>query len=936
MIQPKPATADGDDKTLSFGQALSLEYEAIWPREPSAAPAEFADADAYLKHVLADQHPKQMALCLSGGGIRSAAFALGVIQTMASQGLLARFHYLSTVSGGGYIGSWLQAWMLEEARRRDGPRARVGTADVLEVQRQLTSGASPTGPLDQLRGFTSYLTPQPGLASPDTWAGAILWLRNVAINWAVFGPALLAVALVPLVYRDLIEAVRPALTPWLVLAALAAVASSAIGACFALPSHRGQPRPSNQSGTTSIYVESAAIVRSSARPAWIWAALLPLAMSPVLLGGGGPPEQVLHVQAGGHVFGPAAVLGASTGVALMAAYLIAWAMTPRDQGSELYASSLGPWIAGCVAACMILAFGVRLGYDTLTWMPRREGAAWLAVLGPFWTMLAHLSLSTVFVGLRTKARRGDLDREWLARLSSLKVVPALLAAVLAAVCLILPGVLQHADIPHLYASSVSVFTAVSGVTAALLGTSAKTPPVAPGGPRLLSVATVTVLATFGFAIGLFALLASAGQSLARLLSSQVDPTGSAPIWAATLAAAVGAFVVALLLGRRVNVNRFSLHNVYRNRLVRAFLGSARGSDRNDQDQFTKFAAADNPRLCELAPAAGQTRRLFPVIGTSLNLTHDGRRKWAERKAAPFVMTPVACGSESLKGKESLGGKGGRFVDPALYGGVERESGVEGEPLGITLGTAMAVSGAAVSPNMGYHSSPATAFLLTLFNLRLGIWLPNPATTSADAQRYAQPPHALSALLDEMLGRVGDRGSSIYLSDGGHFDNLGLYEMVRRGCRLIVVVDTGEDPEHAFSDLGDALRKIRIDQQVEITFPTPLPIAAAAEWTDRNRPFALGRITWPSPNRTSGRVLYIKPSLFEGVPMDLRAYARRDPSFPNDSTLDQFFTESRFESYRRLGEFIGHKLEDRDYAGAILSEFLEELRGHDPLPMPKGA
>ena len=116
----------------------------------------------------------------------------------------------------------------------------------------------------------------------------------------------------------------------------------------------------------------------------------------------------------------------------------------------------------------------------------------------------------------------------------------------------------------------------------------------------------------------------------------------------------------------------------------------------------------------------------------------------------------------------------------------------------------------MSPSWGYHSSRITAFLMTLFNVRLGIWLPNPSKATADELRLARPRNSLMALIDEMLGETTDDSQAIYLSDGGHFENLGLYEMFRRRCSSILVVDAGADEACSLFDLGNAIRKAEID------------------------------------------------------------------------------------------------------------------------------
>ena len=225
---------------------------------------------------------------------------------------------------------------------------------------------------------------------------------------------------------------------------------------------------------------------------------------------------------------------------------------------------------------------------------------------------------------------------------------------------------------------------------------------------------------------------------------------------------------------------------------------------------------------------------------------------------------------------------------------------------------MTISGAAVSPNRGYASSPATAFLMTLFDVRLGAWLPNPARLRGAALARSRPPNALVALTDEMLLRADATRTTVYLSDGGHFDNLGIYEMIRRCCRLIVAVDADADPHYDYFDLGAAVRRIRIDFATDIAFDAPLA---------HDRGWALATITYP--NGARGRLLYIKPTLPADVTADCLAYRRLDPAFPFDATIDQFFTESRFESYRVLGRNLARSMLAAD-APAEVKTFLAAL------------
>jgi hypothetical protein len=379
-----------------------------------------------------------------------------------------------------------------------------------------------------------------------------------------------------------------------------------------------------------------------------------------------------------------------------------------------------------------------------------------------------------------------------------------------------------------------------------------------------------------------------------------------------------------------NVNRFSLNGFYRNRLAKAFLGAARGDTRSP-DPLTGFDARDNIRMHSLwpdtaSPAASAVepsndappkgppavrRALFPVINLALNVSATARLAWQERKAEPFVVTPFACGSGLLDADQQTSPRGA-YVPAPEYSGREADRTLHGR--GITLADAVSVSGAAVSPNMGYHSSPIAAFLMTLFNLRLGAWLPNPVKWRGlgDKDPSLRKTNALVPFLAELGGATDDTTHDVYLSDGGHFENLGLYEMIRRRCRFILVSDGGCDPDFDFADLGNAIRKISIDLRADIEFkevklgPRTTPVAGKLA-------YAVAEIAYPGGAGRTGTLIYLKPSVIDELPMDVQAYALANLAFPHESTADQWYSESQFESYRRLGQFLAGRLGKSDYA-----------------------
>lgn len=982
--------------------ALEEESNAIWGRPPPGERA--ASAGKWTPYLHAAQRHAPAALCLSGGGIRSAAFALGVMQGLARLGLLTRFHYLSTVSGGGYAGGWLTRWIVEEEKRLRQAAEQAGmeaglTAEearaaasearaararrreaAASVEAQLANPEPPRSPpppgqsgreappLRELRRWTNFLTPQTGFASTDTMAGLALWLRNLLLTWLILMPAFMALAMLPEVAQAgaLVLASLP-FPAWAATAPLGLLLAVAVWrSCAELPSYA---HPAT--GPSPPEAEPEKVVRRLRHwivwLSWLWAFLLPLALAKPLLAEGP---------------GHAATIGAATSLAacLVGYVFAAW----RTQGHRRhFVANLGWWGLACAGSAGLLWLGLFLAHRLLhDWGGLASWPLRLALavsLLPLCVLGAQMVLTVLYAGLRNteaspahEAPQGapllrrlgagwrrswegwlhrslretpaslqpDLDREWMARLSALKLPAPLAWAALGLVCLVLPALLGSSALtgPALaewWKQATAVVGAVSGAVAWLLGGSGATggaKPLAGGGRWRVPLDWLAVAASYVFLAALLFGLSRAGVALARWLSG-AEPGFSLPQGLAVLA---GAALLSVLAARKFRVNRFSMHATYRNRLVRAFLGSARatgsGMASRNAEPFTAFDGADNLPMHSLWPApppAGETEEeqkplpLFPVINLALNVTGAEEIAWQERKALSFSVTPLRCGwSNPLEATARHFGSGaGYYADSARYAGQEGDASwiADQSRPGITLGTAMTLSGAALSPNMGYHSSPATALVLTLFNARLGAWLPNPAPltpggrlrTPSEAQeaerlRRSSPRFALGPLFDELRGSSKTTSPYVYLSDGGHFDNLGLYEMVRRRCRFVVVSDASADAGCGFGDLGMAVRKIFIDQGVRIEFPSLPMLPRAQALAGDPRGFVLGEIHYPDmPGRKDhtpdGWLLYIKPQWRKDLPADIRAYADANALFPHESTGDQWFAESQFEAYRRLGE-----------------------------------
>ena len=229
---------------------------------------------------------------------------------------------------------------------------------------------------------------------------------------------------------------------------------------------------------------------------------------------------------------------------------------------------------------------------------------------------------------------------------------------------------------------------------------------------------------------------------------------------------------------------------------------------------------------------------------------------------------------------------------------------------------MAISGAAVSPNMGYYSSPLVTFLMTLFNVRLGWWLGNPGPAGARHYPLAYPKSAIYPIIAEALGLTDDRNSYIYLSDGGHFENLGLYEMVLRRVRLIVVSDASDDADFQYDNLGNAVQKIRIDLGIPIEFKSmqifprkdkkkgAFCAIGTIGYSAVDTIDSFGEFGKPTPVKApDGIIIYLKPIFYGDEPRDIYHYAMTHETFPHESTVNQWFSESQFESYRKLGSYV---------------------------------
>jgi hypothetical protein len=244
---------------------------------------------------------------------------------------------------------------------------------------------------------------------------------------------------------------------------------------------------------------------------------------------------------------------------------------------------------------------------------------------------------------------------------------------------------------------------------------------------------------------------------------------------------------------------------------------------------------------------------------------------------------------------------------------------------------MAVSGAAANPNTGSGGRGLTrsrliAVLMAFLGLRLGYWLPN---FGRDRPPTWLPNHVWPGLSTILPYGHDERNWFLELSDGGHFENLALYELVRRRARLIILCDGAQDPDFAFEDLQRAQRRIAADFGATIelsaaTIERLIPCKTDHRFPESDLKLAeaghvVGAIRYA--DGSTATLIYLKTALTPGLPVELLGYRGANPTFPDQSTADQFFDEEQFEAYRELGFRIAAAMMQEDRARSRIDAVL---------------
>jgi hypothetical protein len=838
-------------------QLADEEAGSIETRRRAAGPK--SKDDPRWKQADPDKHPlppDTVGVALSGGGIRSATFCLGVFRALARMDLLRRIDFISTVSGGGYFGSFLGGLYVPRPLRKE---CSPNGQDVERVRGALLDSRS--WPIDWLRENGRYL-------SPNGAGDALLAGAALVRNWV----------------------------------AVIVVVTSTLFTLFAAAAWLAQP----------------------------------LARGLATLGEWPPPltwlGQMLEVgQATSATAGPAYALAVSPYavlpmVCLVFAVALGWAYWfTQPFGFSLRRAVIPPFFfaAALLAATLVL-----------DWSP-----GWRGLLG------AVAALALLFWAVTSSGRlnRGDEEgrrrtRNRLSRCLSVTLwttVGLLVFVLLDTIGLKLAGSQQ----PLVWKTALSIGAGLLGA----LGIAQRVLPL------LAAFGRGTRLSPRPQALaGVAALLV--GSTLFVGLSAAAHAIAPDRLWYFVAAGVL----VTLASARTMPFLNLSSHNsLYGQRLTRAYLGASNENRRNQHSTVTELREGDSISLDSYDPAA----RGGPLhlINVTLNETVSGKSQLEQRDRKGLPMSVGTCGISVGRRDHALWVDGRRGRKLRAVSTAEGESDFQifpkdgfVEPEQLDLGDWTSISGAAFTPGLGARTSLSLSVLLGLANVRLGYWWDcgvspgsRPPKSRIPETRMAWIGRLLTAvapvhahLCDELLARFhGPARRHWYLSDGGHSENTGAYELIRRRVPFIVICDNGCDPGYEFADLANLARRVRVDLGAELAFFAKdqlrnvlpgelLSYFGTIEDFDPKRqqdrldpsPHALlAGVFYEDPLREKrepdSMILVLKPSLSGDEPLDVRQYRAEHGAFPQEPTADQFFDEAQWESYRRLGEHIASRVFD---------------------------
>jgi hypothetical protein len=337
------------------------------------------------------------------------------------------------------------------------------------------------------------------------------------------------------------------------------------------------------------------------------------------------------------------------------------------------------------------------------------------------------------------------------------------------------------------------------------------------------------------------------------------------------------------------LNFFSLQALYRSGLRKAYVLRRASKEEQDRQEGKEVIPRGNERflLSGLMGENGPPDMPYQLIVTALNTSGDTQLERLGRRSDGMLLASLRSGSRVTG------------YAPTATSAAFKD---------ITLGDAMAASGAAASPNMGRNTNTSLAILLTLFNVRIGTWIPNPNEIKRTriSNRFL-----VWYWLKELFGIASADDNLVYLTDGGHFDNSAIYELLKRRCKYIIAIDASKD----IGNLATVARLARIDfgVQMDVDMAPFMP-----DDTGRStQPYVVAKLKYPQVTGDTdavGYLLWVSTARTEGQKPDVIRYGEMNTDFPFDSTGDQLFDQSQFESYRQLGHTAVRAALSRDLVG----------------------
>ncbi len=805
--------------------------------ETDATVMEFEREALFGKDSRDSKAPLGVALAFSGGGIRSASFGLGVLQALCNAKCFEKFDYLSTVSGGGYLGSAI-SWL----RKIVGPKFTLefGSAAIGARTCEPTK-AAPAAAVESARD--------------SAMNQSIRWLKNVLQPPpAVVPDAAESAEDAPHVWLDFLRQHGNYLKPS-TISSLALVGNALRGAIFNL-------------GVYGTVVSG------------LLACMLKLGLLPVsgeaASGLDGPPLVIgtwsLYVRSASFALLAALLFTAS----IMLYGIATWLATKSNE----FAAALGALLTfGLLAALFVVCGGsyewpFHRGFH---WAESGWGWRWPLALSLGLVALRCLALVADAWGERASAKgsggRPHATWHYLARVLYQRLLGGALGGLIGVIIVhTLPVVSAWLD-----AKIGALIAGTSGVGLGGLGAiyqflSKDKSPGQRGSLADLRIIISALLLIYG----------------SLLLAFGVANTWLEPLEAWPLLAVLG---FAIVLGLLINTNYFGIGRMYRDRLMETFMPNLSAIRRN---QWEPATVADETALTDFRSPSGGVVRPLHFVNCNVVMVDAAVDKYRNRGGDSFLLSPLFSGSNATGWVAT-----GHFGDGSL-----------------SLATAMAISGAAANPRTGVAGRGVTrnrlvSFLMSMVNARLGYWLPNPRRGRRRWLRFA-PNLWQPGLQQGLFGRGLDESARyVELTDGGHFDNTALYELIRRRVKVIVLSEGGQDKEYQMDDLANAIEKARVDFGVHIRFDEPRwdlsDLRPKNVRTPAERGYALARIKYPKPGKRgehpeyeTGVLLYMQPTWVKDMRPDTDSYRRRNPIFPNEPTSDQFFNEEQLEAYRELG------------------------------------